>query len=495
MRNKKLFLNISMALLNQVVIALCGLILPRAILSNFGSEVNGLVSSITQFLAAIAFMELGVGAVVQSSLYKPLAEKDDVMISKIIISANSFFKKVALILTIYTCMLTFLYPILVNNNFDFMFTASLVIIISISSFAQYYFGITNQILLNADQKSYIQLLLQSGTQILNTVFCIILINNGSSIQMVKLTTSIIYMMRPLFQWYYVRKHYKIDYSIKVTEEPIKQKWNGFTQHLATVVLDKTDVIILTIFSTLDNVSIYGVYYLVVNSLSKLVISTTTGTQSYLGRLIARGEKEKVKEAFSRVEIISHLFITLIFTICGCLLVPFVYVYTKGIDDANYIVPVFAVLITIANAAYSFRNSYNIIVKAAGHYKETQSSAIIEMFINIIVSVILVIKFGLVGVAIGTLSAMVYRTIYFVYYTSKIVNHSPKAFWYNIFVDVVECLVICLIFNFIKFDVVNYLQWFILAIKTTIIGVVVCLSCNYIFFRKKMVLAISKFTRR
>ena len=118
-----------------------------------------------------------------------------------------------------------------------------------------------------------------------------------------------------------------------------------------------------------------------------------------------------------------------------------------------------------------------------------------MFINIIVSVILVIKFGLVGVAIGTLSAMVYRTIYFVYYTSKIVDHSPKAFWYNIFVDVVECLVICLIFNFIKFDVVNYLQWFILAIKTTIIGVVVCLSCNYIFFRKKMVLAISKFTRR
>ena len=418
MRNKKLFLNISTALLNQVVIAVCGLILPRAILSNFGSEVNGLVSSITQFLAAIAFMELGVGAVVQSSLYKPLAEKDDVIISKIIISANSFFKKVALILTIYTCMLTFLYPILVNNNFDFMFTASLVIIISISSFAQYYFGITNQILLNADQKSYIQLLLQSGTQILNTVFCIILINNGSSIQMVKLTTSIIYMMRPLFQWYYVRKHYNIDYHIKVTEEPIKQKWNGFTQHLATVVLDKTDVIILTIFSTLDNVSIYGVYYLIVNSLSKLVVSSTVGIQSFLGRLIAKEEKDKIDDAFSKMEIISHFCITLIFTICGCLIVSFVSIYTRGVNDTNYIVPVFAALITIANAVYSFRNSYNVIIKASGHYKETQSSAIIEMVINIIVSVVLVIKFGLVGVAIGTLIAMIYRTIYLTFFVSS-----------------------------------------------------------------------------
>ncbi|MBE6050944.1 MAG: sugar isomerase [Clostridium sp.] len=495
MKNKKLFLNISTALLNQVVIAVCGLILPRAILSQFGSEVNGLVSSITQFLAAIAFLELGVGAVVQSSLYKPLVDKDDIMISKIIISANSFFKKVALVLTIYTVSLTFLYPVIVNNQFDFIFTASLVIIISISSFAQYYFGITNQILLNADQKSYIQLLLQSGTQILNTIFCIVLINSGSSIQIVKLTTSIIYMMRPLFQWYYVRKNYKIDYSIKVDEEPIKQKWNGFAQHLAAVVLDKTDVMILTVFSTLDNVSIYGVYYLVVNSLSKFVVSSTTGLQSYLGSLIAKGEKEKVEEAFSRMEIISHLAITLIFTICGCLLVPFVFVYTKGINDANYIVPVFSVLITIANAAYSFRNSYNVIIKAAGHYKETQASAFIEMFINIIVSVVLVIRFGLVGVAIGTLSAMVYRTVYFIYYTCKIVNHSPKKFWYNILVDIIECILICIIFSFIQNDVSNYLQWFILAVKTTVVATIVCFACNYIFFRDKLVSAISNFKKR
>ena len=39
------------------------------------------------------------------------------------------------------------------------------------------------------------------------------------------------------------------------------KRQGFAQHISAVVLDKTDIIVLTVFSTLENVSIYGVYNL------------------------------------------------------------------------------------------------------------------------------------------------------------------------------------------------------------------------------------------
>ena len=75
-RNRKqlLALNTSSSLFNQVIQIISGFVLPRLILSTYGSDVNGLVSSITQFLQVIAFLELGVGAVVQSSLYKPLVE-------------------------------------------------------------------------------------------------------------------------------------------------------------------------------------------------------------------------------------------------------------------------------------------------------------------------------------------------------------------------------------------------------------------------------------
>ena len=105
MREKRLFYNTISSLVFQVTTIICGFILPRLILNAFGSEVNGLVNSITQFLGVISFLELGVGAVVQSALYKPLAEKNQEDVSKIISSANKFFTRLGQILLIYVIAL------------------------------------------------------------------------------------------------------------------------------------------------------------------------------------------------------------------------------------------------------------------------------------------------------------------------------------------------------------------------------------------------------
>ena len=70
-------MNIGAAFTKQVITVICGFVLPRYILKGYGSEVNGLLTSITQFLSFISFLELGVGAVVQSNLYAPLAKRDD----------------------------------------------------------------------------------------------------------------------------------------------------------------------------------------------------------------------------------------------------------------------------------------------------------------------------------------------------------------------------------------------------------------------------------
>ena len=75
--HKKLQLNTITSLLLEIVTIVSGFILPRLIMEEYGSSVNGLVNSITQFIGIIAFLEFGVGKVIQSALYKPLAEKDN----------------------------------------------------------------------------------------------------------------------------------------------------------------------------------------------------------------------------------------------------------------------------------------------------------------------------------------------------------------------------------------------------------------------------------
>ena len=100
-RKEKLLLNTISSLSFQITTIICGFILPRLILNSYGSEVNGLINSITQFLGIISFLELGVGAVIQSSLYKPLAVNDQEQVSKVVVSGQKFFSKLALILLIY----------------------------------------------------------------------------------------------------------------------------------------------------------------------------------------------------------------------------------------------------------------------------------------------------------------------------------------------------------------------------------------------------------
>ena len=73
MRSKKAIYNIITSIILQLIMIVYGFVVPKIIINNFGSDVNGLVSSITQFLAYITLLESGFGPVVKSALYKPIA--------------------------------------------------------------------------------------------------------------------------------------------------------------------------------------------------------------------------------------------------------------------------------------------------------------------------------------------------------------------------------------------------------------------------------------
>ena len=88
-RSKKALRNTFFQLLLEVVTAICGLILPRLILSRFGSAYNGITQSITQFISCVALLKSGIGSVTRAALYKPLAANDSEGISAIILSRRS----------------------------------------------------------------------------------------------------------------------------------------------------------------------------------------------------------------------------------------------------------------------------------------------------------------------------------------------------------------------------------------------------------------------
>lgn len=484
---KKLILNTVSSLLLQIVTVLCGLITPRLFLNHYGSDVNGLVQSVTQFLGIVTMLEMGVGQVIQSALYKPLAKNDNHTLSCVVASGNKFFKRIAYILFIYLIFLTVVYPFSVIEKFDWLYTAALILAIGIGSFAQYYFGIIDKILLSADQRGYIQYFSQIVALLLNTILSVVFILAGFPVQVVKLTASIVFLLRPFIVRIYIKKHYNINKKVVYEDEPVKQKWNGVAQHISAFVLNGTDNIVLTFFSTLANVSIYSVYHLVVYGVHQLYQSATAGLHSLFGDLWAKQEVARLNRVFGAIELALHFSTVFLFTCTGILIIPFIQVYTDGITDANYIQPLFAVLIVLAHAFQCIKTTYNIPILAAGHYKQTQKCHIISAILNAVISITTVYFFGLVGVAIGTMVAMGYQLVWMAYYNSKHLLKWPfTTFLKQILIDILTVFAVLFATSWIKLDAISYFAWFIMALKVAFVALAIVIIMAFVFYPKKTI---------
>lgn len=483
---RKLIYNTFFSLLLHIITFICGLITPRLFLNEYGSDVNGLVQSIAQFLGLISFLEFGVGQVIQSALYKPLAEKDDHALSCVLASGNKFFRRIAYMLLAYVLVLIAVYPLVIEQNFDWVYTATLIGAISVGSFAQYYFGIVDKILLNADQRGYIQNCSQIIALIINTMMCVVLILSGFSIQVVKLASSLIFLIRPFIVRLYINKHYCIDRKVVYADEPIKQKWNGVAQHVSGFILNGTDNVILTVFSTLSNVSVYSIYYLVIYGIYQLYQSAMSGLHSLVGDLWAKQELKQLKSIFGMIEVVLHFSSVFLFSCTGILILPFVRVYTDGITDVNYMQPLFSALLVLAYASQCIKTTYNMLILAGGHYKQTQKCHIISAVLNLTISVATVYFWGLVGVAIGTIVAMVYQMVWMAYYDSKHLLKWPFSnFVKQIGIDILTVFLIWISTSWIQLESVSYISWFIMAMEVALIALVITVAMAFLFHRKKM----------
>ena len=482
-QKQKLHLTSGFALLLQVCTMVYGFILPRLFLEYFGSAINGLVSSISQFLGFIALAECGVGAVVQSALYKPLADKNDNDLSRIVVASEIFFRNIAKLLLLYTGVLSIVYPNIINGQFDYLYTASLILIIAISSFAQYYFGITYRLLLNSDQFGFVPIVVQIIALSLNFVASVCLMKLGAPVHVVKLVSSIVFLFQPLTISFIARRWHKIDKTVPFDKKAIKQKWNGFAQHVAAVVLQNCGISVLTIVSSLEKVSVYSLYFLVVCSLRNLLSSLTSGYQALLGNLFATGNNDKFYEVFLLFEKKIHVVYVLVFPVTAVLIVPFVGFYTKGINDANYVLPFFGVVFSFAWGLSCLQIPYRVLTFAVGHYKQTQNSSFVEVVINVTLSIVLAYRFDLMGIAIATFTALFYRYAYLSWYVSKRVF--GKSMRHSLFLLLHDLVTILLFFavvyfffpGWIGYVPENFTDFMIYSVKIGLLSVLVVFSLN------------------
>ena len=478
-RISKTKLNIATSVLLQVVSGVCGLILPRFVLQNYGSEVNGLVASISQLLSYAVLLEGGVGGVMRAALYKPLANGDDAGISAVFYQISQTFQKIAVVFIGFALALGICMKFFVDTQYSWLYVFTMVLILSTHTLSNYYMSMPHRILMTADQKLYAIQVVQIIATILNALLCLLVMYLGGSIHIVKLTSVVVFLLNPLAQRLYVKRHYKLSCKVEVTNSGHIQKRDGMIHNLAYFIHRNTDVVILSLFGSLYAVSVYSVYHTVVSVLEQLLASISSGISGLVGRLIARKEIAELNRIVDRYEACNNALATAVGTVCAILILPFVSIYTGGVTDVQYRQPVFAMLMIAGSYAYSIRHPFGCVVSAAGHYKETNAGAIGEVVINLGLSILLVKPLGLIGVALGTLVAMSFRTVHTVWYLSRNILH--RSVWKFLLKLVCNLLVSGIIINripvWLDITATDIPGLFVSAIKVSVIVFPMFLAVN------------------
>ena len=136
-----------------------------------------------------------------------------------------------------------------------------------------------------------------------------------------------------------------------------------------------------------------------------------------------------------------------------------------------------------------------MILAGGHYKQTQNNYIIAAIINIVISILFVNILGLAGVAIGTLLAMFYQTIWMAIYDSKNLIHWPiKYFIKQLLVDGITVLFFVIIAKFSTINEITWISWILYSIKVSIISLVFMGIINAIFYKKYIIAILKKLKR-
>lgn len=496
-RLKKAFYSSITSAVYQIVVIVCGFITSRLLIETYGSAWNGVIASITKFLSLFVIVEVGVNGATRVALYKSFASNDERRTSAIINANDRYYRKISFFLIIYVLVLACCVPLIINANVSYWSVFFMVIIIGASKFAENCWGINSRILLAASQSNYLTNIIQTAATIANAILLFIIVKAGGDVFAAKSGSSAILAVIPIVLFILSHRMFRIDKKVAPDNTALKGRWDVLANSLSNIVHENVDVFFITVFCSAKELSVYSMYYIVADGLTKVFQVITNGLEAGFGNMWARKQYDTLNQNLRQYEYIIYALSALLFGCMTVLVVPFMSVYMRNVTDVNYMRTSLGVCIAIAQIMMSLRTPYVLLVQAAGHYKQVKFAGYAEAGINIVLTVVLVLKLGIVGAIIGTIVANTFRTVMYGSYVSKhMLNRKfseiVKRF---IWLAAVWGISVGLSYIVLKYiTVTGWGSWVLAAIITFAIHAAVVLILSVIFYRNDLKNCIALFKR-
>ncbi len=487
-RTNQFIKNVIGSALLQIVTIVTGFISPKLMLNAFGSEINGIVSSITQFISYITLVEAGLANAVVFALYKPLADKDNEVRDSIASAARISYNRVGVLFVILSVGLALIYPFIGNTTIlNYWELFALVLVLCMQTAANFFILARYRAILTADQCGYWISLVSSIQLIVHLVLVYITIQLNLNVIWVRgLSMMCLALTAVLLAIILKCKYGHINFKSKPNMKALDKRWEAMTLQIIGVIQSGAPVIIMTRLLDFKTISVYTIYNMIAGSVSQCISVFTSGLGSSFGNVYATGDKALLKKTTEEFRTAYYLVLTIMYTTMLVMIMPFVSIYTSDITDANYILPILGILITLRGWTENISAPYGMLVFSEGKFKVVRRQYIVKTVIVVVLGIAFNMLWGIYGLIAALCVANVYALIENLYITPKhLVEMSlPKA----ISQIVISGAVLTsgyFISRSIGYVPAGYLEWVIYACIVVLCTSLVTVPLYYAFYRKEM----------
>ena len=417
MRARRSFFNAFSGLFSQFVSVALGVIIPRLVLVQLGSEANGLLSATQQALVYLDLLESGIGTAALQALYKPAAEQDRAAVSGIFNASRREYAKVGIAYAALVCGLSVLFPFFIKTELPFFTVLLTVLLGGMGQAVRFLFQAKYRVLLQAEGRGYVLI----NANLLLTVFIsigkIILLICGLSLIAVQLLCLLCGLLQTALLTLYAKKQYSwLDRAVPPDTTATAQHRAVLVHQISGLIFQNTDVLLLSVVCGLKTTSVYSMYVMLFGMVGTAV-SAINGSVSFILGQTYHTDRARFLRLYRAFETCNMALTFALYLTADVFILPFLKLYTAGVTDTSYLDPVLPHLFV---CTYLLSNG-----RAA-------AQRVIEYVINLLVSLLLVVPLGMYGVLIGTIAALLYRTNDMIFYASHKLLHAPARRTYRKF---------------------------------------------------------------
>lgn len=403
-RVDKVARNMKFALLCQAASVIVNFVLRKVFVATLGEEYLGLNGLFSDILSMLSLAELGFGTSIIFSLYKPVAEENTEKIKSLMRLYRNIYTAVGLFVLVAGTSLAPRLDLFVKEMPDIAHIR-LIYLLNVFNTAVSYFFVYKASLLFADQKKYVELIINTAVKTVCAVLQIAVL--------LTLRNYLVYLALMIFgtvvqnllishqtdKRYPYLKDKNIRPLEKEDKDTIRTNVGAMAFHkFGSVVIFSTDSILTAKLVSVAAVGLYSNYMLIRKAVLMVIETMFHGITSGMGNLNAAESDEKKYEAFRNI----FFFSSWLFGFCSICLAelynPFISLWLgeKYLFDKSVVL-----LIVVYFYLYCMRIPVASCKEAMGLFKYDKYKPIPEALFNLVFSIVLAKRMGIAGIVLGT----------------------------------------------------------------------------------------------